>query len=79
MKYMKTILTASIHPVGTNPIFGETATHIRIEDESGGAFIVLSQSHDEIANGEVRFDLEELELVISTARELMAQPGLKDD
>jgi len=78
MKYTKTVLTVSIHPVGTNPIFGEAATHISIDDESGGAFIVLSQSNEEAKVGEVRFDLEELELLITTARELMDQTTLKD-
>ena len=71
--YKKTILSVAIHPEGVNPVFGESATHISVQDDGGGPFIRLFQCNDETENGTAQFDLEELELVLEAAKELIAQ------
>lgn len=73
---MKTTpIAMSVHPDDQSPIYGEGATHILIEDESGGPFLILRQQHDQIKPGEVRFDWDEFEQVVLAARALMkAQP-----
>jgi hypothetical protein len=44
---MKKVFTAvSVFPEGENPVFSEQATHIRIEDEAAGPFLVISQPND---------------------------------
>jgi hypothetical protein len=60
MVYKTTTLMVAVHPEDDNPVFGERATHIRVEDEGGGSFLVISQSHDNIQPGEIRVDFEEL-------------------
>jgi hypothetical protein len=65
---MRTIIEVAVHYKQINPIFGEGVTHVRIDDEAAGGFIVLKQDDKEL-----RFDLEELEEVIIAARELLAQ------
>lgn len=71
LKYKATPLVISIHQEGENPIFGERATHVCLQDEGGGAFIALRQSHDDIKPGEVRLDMDELEFVLRVATELI--------
>jgi hypothetical protein len=72
--YRQTPIATSVHLDGDNPIFGESATHICLEDEAGGcAFIVLKQCHDLIEKGEVRVDLEELELIAKVAKEMVEE------
>ena len=65
----------SVHMPDESPIFGEDATHVMVDDEAAGPFIVLRQFKDHSSIGEVRMDLEELELVLRAARRLLrAQP-----
>lgn len=61
----------SIHLDTDNPVYGHSATHICLEDESGGAFIVLKQYNDQNEPGELRFDLKELELIARVAKEMV--------
>jgi hypothetical protein len=68
-----TPIAYSVHREGDNPIFGESSTHVVIEDESAGPFIVLKQCHDHIKEGEVRFDLEELEAILIIARTMIVE------
>ena len=76
MNLKVTTLKVSVHQAGESPVFGEQATHISIDDEAAGAFIVLEQFHHEVGKGMLRFDLEELELVTAEARKLIqAQKG----
>lgn len=64
----------SVHLAGHNPVFGESATHVTIDDEAGGPFLVLQQFRDdqELKPGRVKLCLDELERVLETARILMA-------
>jgi hypothetical protein len=76
-KYLKTTLMVSVHGENEDPIFGESATHVCIEDEAGGPFIILKQTNDFSKSGEVRLELEELKVITEVADELMKQATLK--
>lgn len=73
LKYVRTVIAISVHPEGENPIFGESATHVKLCDEAGGFFIELGQCHDATEAGTVRFDPVELQVVLDAAKELMSQ------
>lgn len=69
-EFATTPIAYSVHCEGDNPVFGETATHVCVEDELGGPFITLKQP-----SGEVRLDPKELDVVFKIAKQLMeAQP-----
>ena len=55
-----------------NPVFGESATHISIEDEAGGGYIVLEQFPDD-GPQKLKFDLPELEELLRIANKLMSE------
>ena len=69
----------AVHLPDESPIYGESTIHVLVEDEAGGAFIVLRQvasDGEDMKPGEVRLDLEELEAVMRAARRLIrAQPA----
>ena len=67
---MKTILKVAIHPKDANPVFGVGVTHVSIEDEAAGGFILLTQ-HNERPEGVLAFDIEELEEIWLVAKEMM--------
>ena len=71
IKLEATSITTSVHHEEDNPVFGESSTHITIDDEAGGPFIVLKQCHDYIKPGEVRLDMNELELICKVARKMV--------
>jgi hypothetical protein len=71
MKYHATPIVTSIHRIGVNPIFGEGVTHVCLEDEAGGAFVVLKQFDTTSKEAEVRFDMDELEYIVTTARTMV--------
>jgi hypothetical protein len=72
LKYLVTTPTeVSIHRLDENPIFGRSATKIRVQDEAGGPFIVLTQCFED-SEGKLSFDLDELEEVLIQARKLIA-------
>lgn len=79
MKYLCTTLCVSIHLDTDNPVFGESATHISIDDEAGGPFIVLAQDNEANEEKELRFDAEELEHVCQVAKDLIAAYPHKAD
>lgn len=56
-----------------NPVFGERAVHVTLEDEGGGPFLSIRTSE-----GEIKLDPEELEAIAAAARQLLAQEGLSD-
>lgn len=66
--YKTTITQVTIHKADHSPIFGESATHIKLEDEGDGEFFVIQQD-----GGIIRLDPEELDLIIAEAKKLMAQ------
>jgi hypothetical protein len=77
MKYKSTILAISVHSDMENPIFGEGATHVCLEDEAGGPFIILKQTHDQAEPGQVRLSFEEIPLIVKAIDQLKA--GAKYD
>lgn len=73
-EYKKTVTEITVHLKADNPIFGESVTKVALEDEAGGFFIILSQNE----KNELRFDLEELDLVVDAARELITAAERKE-
>lgn len=69
--YAMTISEIVVHRVNSNYCYGEGNVIVRIEDETGGSFITLSQV-DSVSSS-VRIDLEELDLIVKAARQLMGQ------
>ena len=69
--YAMTISEIIIHRVNSNYAYGDGSITVRIEDEGGGSFITLAQ--DDSVSSAVRIDLEELDLIVKAARQLMGQ------
>jgi hypothetical protein len=67
--YKTTITEITTHPEQVNPIYAGSATRVRLEDEGGGAFIVLQQNDQKVC-----LDPEELPLVMAAAQQLLSQP-----
>lgn len=80
MKYTTTITAVSVHPIGENPIFGETTTTVRLDDEAAGAYIVLSQEggNTNIPPRSVLIEPDELDLIFETAKMLLSQGGVNE-
>jgi len=79
-KRIATPIAVAVHIQGESPVFGDSSTQVLVDDEAGGPFIVLRQCNSSTKPGEVRLDMDELELVIRVARRLMkAQPDIADD
>ena len=68
MEYKTTITQVAVHKSNDSPVFGESATRIKLEDEGAGGYLVIEQD-----GGSIRLDPEELELIIVEARKIMAQ------
>ena len=68
MNYRITPVAVSIHPADKNFAFAEDSLELRITDEAGGAFFLLSQEGRE----PIRLELEELELLVVEARRLFS-------
>lgn len=69
-KLLITPLMVSVHRTGDNPVYGEGAIKVTVEDEGGGPFIVL-ESNDGMEDG-LRIDMDELEAVTAAARKLIS-------
>lgn len=50
MKYQTRVTRLTVLPAG-EPIFSEMATHVEIEDEAAGEFVVVSQHRDSQIKG----------------------------
>lgn len=72
-KYLATTTAVTIHRAGENFCYGEDATTLQMVDEAGGAFFLISQEGRE----PLRMDLQELEILVEEAKELLAQPGVE--
>jgi hypothetical protein len=72
---VRTIKTSAIkkaiYVAGNNPISGDVAVHVSVEDYGGGAFIVIETVGDDC--GKISIDLDELEAVLVAAREMIAE------
>ena len=77
LKFFATITEVTVHREGESPVFGESAVKVRIDDEGGGAFIVLEQMGSDAPGARrVMIDAEELDLIVKAAKKMLAQPGL---
>jgi hypothetical protein len=72
--YQVTTLSRMIARPEQNRIYGEGIL-ITLEDEGGGAFFTLKDTSD--VEGEIRIEMEELELVVIEARKLIKQLELE--
>lgn len=57
---------------GYNPIFHESVTEIKIDDEAGGPYITMKQTRDD-NESVLKFDIDELEYVFAEAKKLFDQ------
>jgi hypothetical protein len=78
MKYTQTIKTIIVHPKG-EPLFDESATHVSIDDEGGGHYLILTQFPDDPEPGQIKLDFDELEAVYSAAKQLLNQHNNNDN
>ena len=65
----------SVHLPDESPIFGVSSTHVIVDDDAAGPFIVLRQFTEHSKLGEVRLDIAELEAVLRAARRLIRAHG----
>ena len=73
--FQTTINAIAIHRTGDSPIFGESTTIVRLDDEGGGPFIVIEQ-FTETQPSVVKLDPEEVTLVMRTASRLLRQGSI---
>jgi hypothetical protein len=73
-----TILTISVHSPNESPVYGERSTHVSLDDEGGGVYIIIKEQGDRL-DAEVRIDPAEVPLVFETAMKLLAQQTLKEN
>ena len=66
MKLLTTPLQVAVHYDHINPIFGEGATQVALDDEAAGPFITISQDDKTL-----KFDIEELEVCLKVAKDLL--------
>ena len=59
------IVALSVYRENDNPMFGETATHVTLEDEGAGCFVTIKQE-----SGTLRFDFDEFEEVVKAVNVL---------
>jgi len=59
----------TVHSEGESPLFDENGVKIRMDDDGAGAFFASPA-------GQIRVQLEELELILKAAKRMLAQPGL---
>ena len=66
MKLLTTPLQVAVHYDHINPVFGEETTHVALDDEAAGPFITISQDDKTL-----KFDIEELEVCLRVAKDLL--------
>ena len=59
------ILALSVYKENDSPVFGETSTHVTLDDEGGGCFFTIKQD-----SGTLRFDFDEFEEVVKAVNVL---------
>lgn len=69
-KIVATPLKLAVHRVGVNPVYGESAVTVEVDDEGGGPYVILNANNGVDADG-MRIDLDELEAVTDAARSLI--------
>lgn len=71
MAITSTPIATSVHQHDDNPLFGETATHVMLDDDASGAYIVLKQTDEHAKVGEVRLMRDEMQAVYQAAQDLL--------
>ena len=71
-----TITAIAIHRTGDSPIFGESTTTVRLDDEGGGPFIIIEQT-DAPQPGAIRLNPDECEIVMREVRRLLEQKAIE--
>jgi hypothetical protein len=71
---LATTIAVSIHRAGANPIYGEGAVILRLDDEVAGPFFVIESCGGDVEQkpGEIRIDPAELAMVAAQAEKLLA-------
>lgn len=70
-----TINSIAIHRAGDSPIFGESTTIVRLDDEGGGPFVVIEQA-TATQPGVVKLDPDEITIVMRAASRLLRQESI---
>lgn len=74
LKYAITPIKLSVHLKDVSPIFGEQVTHVSLDDEGAGMFIVLEQDNaDGVVRKEtnrIRIDFDEFAVITSAIKQL---------
>ena len=79
MNYKTTITSIAVHINDESPIFGESTTQVRIDDDAAGVYIVIDQSgSDDPETGIVKLNPEELPVIMDVVRRLLEQETVKD-
>lgn len=66
MAFKAVVTEMAVHHIGDNPIYCDSVIRIRLDDEAGGIFVVLSQ-----VGADIRVDMDELELITTTAKKMI--------
>lgn len=66
-----TPLAVAVHRRKDNPIFGESTVKVFLDDEAAGPFIVLEGEPNEHDNGQVRLDMDQLDVITAEAHKLI--------
>mgnify|MGYP003423653141 CR=1 FL=1 len=67
-RLLVTPITVAVHLDGDSPGYGDSTTHITVEDDGGGGgYVVIQQFVETAKPGEVRFDADELRVVAKQA------------
>ena len=69
-KYKATIIGFSVHLENENPLFGESAIHVMVQDDAGGAFLKLVSTAEDVDRGEVKLDFDQLKVICEIAGQL---------
>lgn len=61
----------SVYRKGDHPLFGDSVTVVELDDEAGGIFFKIKQDPNDFGpGGELRFDFDEMEQLISAIKTL---------
>lgn len=74
MSYKTTLTSFSVHTTEDNPVFGNSAIHVKIEDDAAGPYLVLHQCSDE-NEGQITIDFDQFD-EIAKSIELLRQKNV---
>jgi len=69
----QTIIGISVHAENDNPIFGDSVTHVLLDDEVGGFFVKLSQEFNDGEPNTIRLDFDEVDTIVDAINTLKKQ------